>query len=50
MATPADLQIQWREELRDKFGLEFWIVDTELAEAFVAHAGFTRIRGSAIRV
>ena len=27
---PASLQIKWRDELRDKFGLEFRIVDTEL--------------------
>ena len=27
---PADLQQQWRDELREKFGLEFWIVDSEL--------------------
>ena len=25
---PADLQQQWRDELREKFGLEFWIIDT----------------------
>lgn len=27
---PAALQIQWRDQMRDKFGLEFRIVDTEL--------------------
>jgi superfamily II DNA or RNA helicase len=27
---PATLQIQWRDEMRDKFGLDFRIVDTEL--------------------
>src|SRR5438105_4681079 len=26
---PAALQIQWRDQMRDKFGLEFRIVDTE---------------------
>lgn len=26
---PASLQIQWREQMRDKFGLEFRIVDSE---------------------
>jgi SNF2-related domain len=25
--TPADLQLQWRDEMRDKFGLEFRVVD-----------------------
>ncbi len=28
-ARPS-LQIQWRDEMRDKFGLEFRIVDSEL--------------------
>ena len=28
IVTPADLQLQWRDEMRDKFGLEFRIVDT----------------------
>lgn len=28
--TPASVQTQWREQMRDKFGLEFRIVDTEL--------------------
>lgn len=27
---PAALQIQWRDQMRDKFGLEFRIVDSEL--------------------
>ncbi len=26
---PSDLQIQWQEQMRDKFGLEFRIVDSE---------------------
>src|SRR5437879_7670550 len=26
---PSSLQIQWKEEMRDKFGLEFRIVDSE---------------------
>ena len=30
IVTPADLQLQWRDEMRDKFGLEFRIVDREL--------------------
>ena len=30
IVTPAALQIQWREQMRDKFGLEFRIVNSEL--------------------
>ena len=30
IVCPAALQIQWRDQMRDKFGLEFRIVDTEL--------------------
>jgi superfamily II DNA or RNA helicase len=30
VVTPADLQLQWRDEMRDKFGLEFRVVDREL--------------------
>ncbi len=30
VVCPAALQIQWRDQMRDKFGLEFRIVDTEL--------------------
>ena len=30
IVTPADLQLQWRDEMRDKFGLEFRVVDREL--------------------
>ena len=29
VVCPAALQIQWRDQMRDKFGLEFRIVDTE---------------------
>ncbi|WP_417384176.1 DISARM system SNF2-like helicase DrmD [Gimesia sp.] len=28
--VPSSLQIQWRDQMRDKFGLEFRIVDSEL--------------------
>ncbi len=30
VVCPSALQIQWRDQMRDKFGLEFRIVDTEL--------------------
>ncbi len=30
IVCPSSLQIQWRAQVRDKFGLEFRIVDTEL--------------------
>ncbi len=30
IVCPSALQIQWRDQMRDKFGLEFRIVDTEL--------------------
>ena len=29
VVCPAPLQVQWREQMRDKFGLEFVIVDSE---------------------
>lgn len=30
VVVPASLQIKWRDEMQDRFGLEFRIVDTEL--------------------
>lgn len=30
VVCPSSLQIQWRDQMRDKFGLEFRIVDTDL--------------------
>jgi ERCC4-related helicase len=30
VVCPASLQIQWRDQMRDKFGLDFRIVDSEL--------------------
>src|SRR5204863_8451269 len=30
VVCPASLQIKWRDEMREKFGLEFRIVDTDL--------------------
>lgn len=39
VVCPAPLQVQWRDQLRDKFGLEFRIVDAELLR------GLRRSRG-----
>ncbi len=36
VVCPAALQIQWRDQMRDKFGLEFRIVDSELLQALAA--------------
>jgi superfamily II DNA or RNA helicase len=36
---PADIQIQWRDEMRDKFGLEFRIVDSELMKSLRRQRG-----------
>lgn len=30
VVCPSSLQVQWRDEMRDKFGLDFRIVDTDL--------------------
>lgn len=30
IVCPSALQIQWKEQMRDKFGLEFRIVDSEM--------------------
>jgi SNF2 family DNA or RNA helicase len=30
IVCPASLQMQWQEQMRDKFGLDFRIVDSEL--------------------
>jgi len=32
VVAPADLLVQWRDEMRDKFGLEFRIVDSDLVK------------------
>lgn len=32
IVAPADLTVQWRDEMRDKFGLEFRIVDSALVK------------------
>ncbi|MEZ0372716.1 MAG: DISARM system SNF2-like helicase DrmD [Candidatus Sericytochromatia bacterium] len=39
IVCPAALQIQWREQMRDKFGLEFQIVDSERVRALRRERG-----------
>ena len=36
IVVPSSLQIQWRDQMRDKFGLEFRIVDSELMKELTA--------------
>jgi SNF2 family DNA or RNA helicase len=36
---PAALQVQWRDQMRDKFGLEFRIVDSDLMKALRRNRG-----------
>jgi superfamily II DNA or RNA helicase len=39
IVCPSSLQIQWREEMRDKFGLEFRIVDSQLVKEMRRNRG-----------
>ena len=39
VVCPAALQIQWHDQMRDKFGLEFRIVDSELMKALRRERG-----------
>jgi hypothetical protein len=39
IVVPADLQLQWRDEMRDKFGLEFRIVDAGLLKSLRRERG-----------
>ncbi|MFD4696703.1 DISARM system SNF2-like helicase DrmD [Streptomyces niveus] len=39
IVCPAGLTLQWRDEMRDKFGLDFRIVDTELMRELRRSAG-----------
>ncbi len=39
VVCPAGLQLQWRDQMRDKFGLEFRIVDTELMKSLRRERG-----------
>ena len=50
IVCPAGLTLQWRDEMRDKFGLDFRIVDPELLrELRRCGAVRTPIRGSTSR-
>ena len=42
IVCPASLQVQWRDQMRDKFGLDFRIVDSELMRDLAAEAGHPR--------
>ena len=39
VVCPAALQVQWHDQMRDKFGLEFRIVDSELMKALRRERG-----------
>ena len=42
VVCPASLQVQWQEQMRDKFGLDFRIVDSELMRDLRRRAGHPR--------
>ncbi len=42
VVCPASLQVQWRDQMRDKFGLDFRIVDSELMRDLAAEAWHPR--------
>jgi len=42
---PAALQVQWRDQMRDKFGLEFRIVDSDLLKLLRGSVGCMSIPG-----
>lgn len=39
VVCPAGLQLQWRDQMRDKFGLDFRIVDTEILKTLRRERG-----------
>ena len=49
VVCPASLQIQWRDQMRDKFGLEFRIVDSELMRELRRSGACTSTRGPTSR-
>ena len=42
IVCPASLQVQWQEQMRDKFGLDFRIVDSELMRELRRQPGHPR--------
>ena len=42
VVCPASLQVQWREQMRDKFGLDFRIVDSHADERAAPQPGHPR--------
>ena len=42
VVCPSALQIQWQEQMRDKFGLDFRIVDCDLDEGTAPQPGHPR--------
>ena len=42
VVCPSSLQIQWKEQMRDKFGLDFRIVDSDIDEGTAAQPGHPR--------
>ena len=49
IVCPAGLTVQWRDEMRDKFGLEFRIVDATCCASCAGRAACTRTRGRTSR-
>jgi SNF2-related domain len=43
VVCPASLQIQWRDQMRDKFGLDFRIVDAELLKQLRRERGLSYV-------
>ena len=43
IVCPSSLQIQWQEEMRDKFGLEFRIIDSETISQLRRKRGITSL-------
>ena len=46
VVCPASLQVQWRDQMRDKFGLDFRIVDSELMKDLRRGGASTSTRGA----
>jgi hypothetical protein len=44
IVCPAGLTLQWRDEMRDKFGLDFRIVDTKMLDHTASPSASSRSR------